>query len=167
MSSGVNLCPIRPHTITWPRPPNWSNTYRESWTTQVKVSYSHLLSMEVQASPPLSERRILQAVQQSGVPALPTHQPAAASAPLMKIANWDGKSRIDQALIAAFEAMDYLDCIKNLRARQIEPQLYINSLGGVSPYLIRNTALGSQRIGHRSSTAFQPTQDYDDDAYVH
>ena len=51
----------------------------------------------------------------------------------MKVANWDGESRdIGQALTAAFQADDYLECIKNLRARKIEPLSYINNLDKVS-----------------------------------
>jgi len=55
-----------------------------------------------------------------------------ASTFLMKVANWDGESRdIDQVLTAAFNASDYLDCIKDLQARQIEPLSYINNLDKV------------------------------------
>ena len=51
----------------------------------------------------------------------------------MEVANWDGKSQgIDQVLTALFGMEDYLDCIKNLRARNIDPQAYINSLDKVS-----------------------------------
>ena len=56
-----------------------------------------------------------------------------ASTSLMKVANWDGKSRdIGQVLTAAFDANEYLDCIKNLRALDIDPLSYINNLDMVS-----------------------------------
>ena len=52
-----------------------------------------------------------------------------ASIPLKEIENWDGKSQdISQVLTTAFGAKDYLDCIKNLKARSIDPQSYVNSL---------------------------------------
>ena len=56
---------------------------------------------------------------------------------LRGIANWDGKSQgIVQVLAGAFEAGDYLDCVKNLRALNINPLSYINKLDEVSSYLI-------------------------------
>ena len=56
---------------------------------------------------------------------------------LKTIANWDGTSReINQALTAAFEAHDYWDCIRNLVALEIDPQLYIDSLDQVCSYPI-------------------------------
>ena len=68
-----------------------------------------------------------------------THAVSSASISLKKVANWDGKSQdIDQALTAAFGADDYLDCLKNLRAHDIDPPSYINNLDQVSPYSIRN-----------------------------
>ena len=52
---------------------------------------------------------------------------------LAKVANWDGKSQdIHQVLVTAFEASDYLDCVKDLRAQNIEPLSYVNSLDKVS-----------------------------------
>ena len=60
-----------------------------------------------------------------------------ASVFLEQVANWDGKTQdVYRALTAAFEAADYLDCIKNLRARNIDPPSYINSLDKVSSYSI-------------------------------
>ena len=60
-----------------------------------------------------------------------------ASISLKKVANWDGKSQdINQALTAAFGADDYPDCIKDLRANDIDPPSYINNLDQVSPYSI-------------------------------
>ena len=51
----------------------------------------------------------------------------------MKVANWDGKFwDIGQVLTAAFDANEYLDCIKNLRALDIDPLSYINNLDMVS-----------------------------------
>ena len=66
-----------------------------------------------------------------------------ASVSLRKVANWDGQSQISQVLIAAFDADDYLECINNLPARGIKPQLYINSLDKVGSYSIRNATPGS------------------------
>ena len=63
---------------------------------------------------------------------MPSEIPSA-SVFLEQITNWDGKAEdICQALTAAFEATDYLDCIKDLRARNIDPSSYINSLDKVS-----------------------------------
>ncbi|KAF9646883.1 kinase-like protein [Thelephora ganbajun] len=60
--------------------------------------------------------------------AMATHT-ASAKTSLMGIANWDGKSQdIYQVLTTAFEAKDYLDCIKDLRAQNIDPSSYINGL---------------------------------------
>jgi hypothetical protein len=56
---------------------------------------------------------------------------------LRKVANWDGNSpNIDQVLAAAFEADDYLDCIKDLEAQNIEPLSYVNGLDKVSSHSI-------------------------------
>ena len=56
---------------------------------------------------------------------------------LKRVANWDGKTQdIYQTLAGAFEAVDYLDCVRNLRAQNIDPMLYINSLDKVSSYSI-------------------------------
>ena len=60
-----------------------------------------------------------------------------AAAFLRKIADWDGNSwDVDQMLIAAFEADDYLDCVNDLKAQNIDPLSYINSLDEVSSYSI-------------------------------
>lgn len=68
-----------------------------------------------------------------------TAKSTSASIFLQKIANWDGTSQdINQALTTAFEADDYRDCIKNLRARDIEPLSYINSLDKVSLHFAPN-----------------------------
>ncbi|KAF9649192.1 hypothetical protein BDM02DRAFT_3186490 [Thelephora ganbajun] len=57
---------------------------------------------------------------------------------LMRIVSWDGKSQnIYQVLTTAFEAKDYLDCIKDLRAQNIDPPSYINSLDKVSSHSFR------------------------------
>jgi len=63
---------------------------------------------------------------------------SSASVLLMKISNWtSGTSQdVSQVLVAAFEAGDYLDCIKDLRARNIEPVSYINSLDKVGPHSV-------------------------------
>lgn len=61
-----------------------------------------------------------------------TTQAVSASISLAKIVNWDGKSRdIRQTLTATFDAEDYLNCIKNLKAQDIEPLSYIDSLDKV------------------------------------
>ena len=52
----------------------------------------------------------------------------------MKIISWHGKSRdIEQVLITALEADDYLDCIKDLKAQGVDPLSYIENLDKVSP----------------------------------
>lgn len=84
-------------------------------------------------------RTILQENQQPRMPfAMSTlDRTISASALLTKVANWDGKSQdVHQVLTVAFEAEDYLDCIKNLQARGIEPLLYINCLDKVCMFLI-------------------------------
>ena len=102
----------------------------------------------------------------SPVPVPMTTQAVSASTPLIRVANWDGTSRdIKQALTAAFDAKDYLDCIKNLRARNIEPLSYIDSLDKVTPCLILGGTLNSPRFGDRSSIAFEPTRVYKSDVY--
>ena len=93
---------------------------------------------------PPAWRTILQRVQRPGVSPLVTLRLTYTSILLMEVANWDGKSQgIDQVLTALFGTEDYLDCIKDLRARNIDPQAYINSLDKVSSSLVldRNTWL--------------------------
>ena len=56
---------------------------------------------------------------------------------LARVANWDGKSQeIDKELIAAFDAKDYPECIKDLQAQNIEPLSYIDNLDKVNLYWI-------------------------------
>ena len=51
---------------------------------------------------------------------------------LNDLVNSDGNSpNINQILTTAFAAGDYLDCIKNLKERGVEPLSYINSLDKV------------------------------------
>jgi len=77
------------------------------------------------------------------MPGAPTPDPVAttvesvsASISLIEVANWDGRSeQIHKALTAAFDAEDYLECLKSLQARQIEPRSYINNLDKASSYL--------------------------------
>ena len=91
---------------------------------------------------------------------------ASAAISLMEVANWDGKSQeIHKALASVFDAMDYLECIKNLRARQIEPRLYINNLDKVSSHPTPKYLTQFIAIGDRSSTPFRPTQTFGEDAY--
>ena len=61
-------------------------------------------------------------------------QADSASVPLREIADWDGVSQdldIHRVVTTAFEAEDYLECIKNLREREIDPESYINNLDKV------------------------------------
>ena len=97
---------------------------------------------------------------------IPT-QAVSASISLIRVAAWDGTSQdIKQELTSAFDAMDYLDCIKNLRERNIDPVSYINSLDRVSSCSIfMEGALDSPRFGDRSSTVFELTQIYKRDVY--
>ena len=77
-------------------------------------------------SPEIHSRRLITS------PDIMTGAIFSASIFLKKVANWDGKTQdIYRTLAAAFEAADYLDCIKNLRARNIDPLSYINSLDKV------------------------------------
>jgi hypothetical protein len=56
---------------------------------------------------------------------------------LRMIANWDRKSPdINSVLTSAFEADGYPDCIKDLKAQNIDPLSYINSLDTVCSYSI-------------------------------
>lgn len=99
------------------------------------------------------------------VPAAMDAQAVSASISLIKVVNWDGKSQdINQVLTAAFDAEDYLDCIKNLRQRNIDPQSYIDGLDKVSPYSIQKHHAWFTRFGDRSSTTFQLIQNYGNDA---
>lgn len=73
----------------------------------------------------------------SPIPTTTTTQAVSASTLLNKVVHWDGSPRdIKQVLNAAFDAKDYPDCISNLRARNIDPLLYLNSLDKVSSCLI-------------------------------
>ena len=56
---------------------------------------------------------------------------------LNKVVRGNGSPHeIKQVLNAAFDAKDYLDCITNLRARNIDPLSYINSLDKVCSCLV-------------------------------
>ena len=57
---------------------------------------------------------------------------------LNKVANWDRwrPHDISQVLNAAFDANDYLDCIRDLWARNIDPFLYIENLDMVSSFSV-------------------------------
>lgn len=62
-----------------------------------------------------------------------------ASIPLKAIADWDGVSQVTdvhQVVNTAFEAGDYRDCIKDLRARGINPEPYVNNLDKVWVYFV-------------------------------
>ena len=99
------------------------------------------------------------------MPVPATSHAVSAETCLIKIVNWDGKSQdIKQVLTAAFNAEDYLDCIKNLRARNVNPLSYIDSLDrvGSSPILWGTLDL---LFDDRSLTDLKPTQIYESDAY--
>ncbi|KAF9644871.1 kinase-like protein [Thelephora ganbajun] len=66
--------------------------------------------------------------QELTIPATPIHR-LPTSAILHRIAHWDGSSQgMSQVLTTVFAAEDYLDCIRDLGKRNIDPQMYINSL---------------------------------------
>ena len=70
-------------------------------------------------------------------PAVSTDRSLPAAIFLRMVADWDGNSLdISHVLNAAFGADGYLDCIKDLKAQNIDPLLYINSLDKVSSGLI-------------------------------
>ncbi|KAF9646789.1 kinase-like protein [Thelephora ganbajun] len=78
---------------------------------------------------------------------------ASASVSLKKIVDWDGKSQdINQALITAFEADDYLDCIKDLLALDIDPLSYINNLDKIIDSLPTDSNLQRRCIRALSGT---------------
>ena len=53
------------------------------------------------------------------------------------IANWDGESRdTSEILTTVFEAKDYIDCIENLQAIDIDPPSFVNNLDKVGPRLV-------------------------------
>jgi len=75
---------------------------------------------------------------------MPGTTPLSAAITLKEIAEWDGKSQeIYKALPAVFDAKDYLECIKDLKSREIDPQLYINNLNQVGSYSISNASFSS------------------------
>ena len=75
---------------------------------------------------------IRQGIQRPGVPVPVTPRLTNTSILLAEVANWNGESQgIDQVLTVIFDAKDYLDCIKNLRERNIDPLAYINNLDKV------------------------------------
>ena len=64
-------------------------------------------------------------------------QEASALVYLRGIVAWDGKHEgTDKMLTSAFEAKDYLHCVKNLQATDIDPQSYINCLDQVSLHFV-------------------------------
>ncbi|KAF9642298.1 kinase-like protein [Thelephora ganbajun] len=90
------------------------------------------------------------------IPPLPvavTTDTVSASISLKKIVNWDGKSQdIDQALTIAFEADDYLNYIKNLKALDIDPLSYINNLDKIIDGLPTDSDLRKRCIRALSGT---------------
>ena len=83
-----------------------------------------------------SVRRIIhQESEKPEAPALVTPQPTSTLISLMKAAHRDRTSQdINQVLATAFGSKDYLDCIKGLRAQDIHPLSYTNSLDEVGSY---------------------------------
>ena len=77
--------------------------------------------------------------QQTKQPEMPGAKPPApavkisrAASSLRMIADWDGNTQcINQVVTGAFETDGYLDCIKDLKAQNIDPLSYINSLDKV------------------------------------
>jgi hypothetical protein len=58
-----------------------------------------------------------------------------ASASLIMVVDWDGASQdIEQALVTIFEADDYPDIIKNLKAQHVDPISYIDNLDKVGSH---------------------------------
>ena len=73
----------------------------------------------------------------SPVPAMEITQAVSTSILLNKVTHWDGSPHdIKQVLNAAFDAKDYSDCIRSLRAQDIDPLSYINSLDKVCSCLV-------------------------------
>ena len=87
---------------------------------------------------------IRQEIQQTETPGAIPPAPAAtagcslpAAIFLRMVADWDGiYPDISHMLNAAFGADGYLDCIKDLKAQNIDPLSYINNLDKVSLFLI-------------------------------
>jgi len=78
---------------------------------------------------------------QPPVPTIP--RSTSASILLMKISKWAGTSQdVSQVLTAAFDADDYPDRIRDLRARNIEPLSYINGLDKVSLHKSQSATFG-------------------------
>ena len=72
---------------------------------------------------------------------------------LNKIAHWDGSPHdVEQVLNAAFDSIDYPECISDLRTQNIDPLLYINSLDKVSSFSIFGwpSIHHNRAIDHRS-----------------
>ena len=53
------------------------------------------------------------------------------------IAIWDMESQgTSEILTTVFKAADYMDCIENLQAKDIDPLSFVNNLDKVSPRLV-------------------------------
>jgi len=89
-----------------------------------------------------AERTIRQEIRRLETPPA-NNQAVSASVSLMKVVNWGTSQDINQVLKTAFEAEDYLDCINNLRERNIDPLSYVNSLDKVGSYSIHGGTPGS------------------------
>jgi len=147
-------------------PPYWPSVCRILRETQVGASdffdserMSNFLFLPV-------ERTIRQGIQWPLRPVPTATQVVSASTSLIKVVGWDGTSQdIKQELTAAFDAKDYLDCIKNLRAQNIEPLSYINSLDKVGSCPTSEGTPDSPRFPDRLLTAFESIQIYGSDAY--
>ncbi|KAF9646888.1 kinase-like protein [Thelephora ganbajun] len=81
------------------------------------------------------------------LPAVMATHTASAETSLMKIVSWDGKSRdIYQVLTTAFEAKDYLVCIRDLQALGIDPSSYVNNLDKIIDGLLAESELQKRCI---------------------
>jgi len=98
-------------------------------------------------------RTVRREIQRPPIPVLAATQAVSAANYLIKIVDWDGTSQdIEQVLTAAFDAKDYLECIKDLRARNIEPLSYINSLDKIIDGLSIDSDLRKRCIRALSGT---------------
>ena len=124
-------------------PPYWPTLgYIMRWM-QAEASISCREWMFMVLLPAVGET-IRQEVQQTETPGatplapvVTADRPFSAAFFLRIIADWDGVFQgIDQVVTIVFGADGYLDCIKDLKAQNIDPLSYINNLDKVSLYLI-------------------------------
>lgn len=116
---------------------------------------------------PLSDPRVVHGGNQRREGPTPgSPRVTSAMVPLMKVVNWDGTSQdIEQALASAFEAEDYLDCVKNLGTQDVQSRSYINILDKVSSCPTPKRRTLNTGIYDRSSIRLQLIQTCESDAY--